>query len=334
MDHDYADDAKDAKDAKGAKGAKGAKNAKDADDAKDANDADDDDTDVEVHRLEQRHSACSEQIHHRIYLPATRTAVETNNNERSFRCQLVIFVHGWAQNVRVFRNRNNKLTNRFLNHGIDCLFLNAPMHLPPLNDAGQASPSTRTSIESNSTGSDSQGRQDAYAWFCYDAQNPTDRSLSQSGQELHYIGIETSLQLLQYEVERVSTTSTNITLLGFSQGAVLCHVVAALKERSAKNIGRDDWCHRIQRCIFVGGFPATPSNWQMEHESLRLRNLTQMRSLHVIGLQDTSVPPPLSHNLVKCFSQNVAVLEHSKGHVVPQHAEASQEMVDFIVKGR
>eukprot|EP00977_Amphora_coffeiformis_P017812 scaffold5944_cov101-Amphora_coffeaeformis.AAC.8 len=246
------------------------------------------------------------QTHQRIFISAVRSPERTSSDQRA----VVIFLHGWAQNAHVFRNRTQKLTKQFLRQGIDCLFLDAPMHLPPLkNNHHQHHPDNDDGLITNT-----KGREGARAWFYYNATDPTDRSLSQSGQDLHYVGLETSLQLLHDELEQLpASSSTNVTLLGFSQGAVLCHVVAALQEQqtttTTTTTTEHSWTRRIQNCILVGGFPATPSNWQKtgnESSSLRLDNLTRMRSLHVMGdtRHECSIPSRPKIGRLLCQQQS------------------------------
>lgn len=256
----------------------------------------------------------------RIFLPALE---ENDKQTMDGGGTMVIFLHGWAQNSLVFRNRTKALTKRFLKQGIGCLFLDAPMRLPPLG----VHASTRVSTATSATHVEAKGRQDARAWFFYNELDHSDRSLSQSGQSLHYVGLEESLRLLQSELEQIPERTTNICLLGFSQGAVLAHVVAAFKEETQ---GSSSPWDRIQSCIFVGGFSATPSNCPKKEQQIILSNNISVRSLHVVGSMDTSVPSDQSQSLAKRF-RNHKVLEHSKGHLVPQQAAACSTMIDFIL---
>lgn len=228
-------------------------------------------------------------------------------------------LHGWAQNAMVFRHKTRTLTKKLNTNGIDCLFLGGPIALPPLvvdpkqeHDGMEASPQN-TIV----------GRQDARAWFLYKPNgdsSSTNDDYWQSGRQIEYVGLEESLRFLEGELTRISTKVRYITLLGFSQGAVLCHVVASLA------VSRGWPWNRIQSCVLVGGFCATPLYWRQE----QLSDLP-MRSLHVIGSKDTRVPPKLGYRLAERF-ENAVIFGHDKGHVVPQQTTSCIAIVTFIQK--
>ena len=79
-------------------------------------------------------------------------------------------LHGWAQNEMVFRNRTKSLTKKLNEAGFEYCFLRAPVRLPPLK-VSEAAPKP--------------GRDNARAWFLYNTQDPSDRSMSQTGQTMN-----------------------------------------------------------------------------------------------------------------------------------------------------
>lgn len=233
--------------------------------------------------------------------------------EATIKKDVVIMLHGWAQNPTVFQYQTKVLTKKLNKQGIDCLFLGAPIVLPPL----ETTPHIVTA--GNSFERKKIGRQNARAWFLYNVNEDfNDRSFWKSGRRIEYIGMDRSLRFLQEELERLPDNVKNISLLGFSQGAVFAHMVASLASTQGS-----PW-NRIQKCILVGGFCASPLQWSQD----QLSHLA-MPSLHVIGLKDTSIPPELGRHLAEKF-QDAIILEHDKGHVVPQQASSCAVIINFI----
>lgn len=233
-------------------------------------------------------------------------------------------LHGWAQNAMVFRHRTRTLTKKLKANDIDCLFLDGPIVLPPLRmvDEQDGIETSTTNMHENDPNR-SMGRKDARAWFLYQPNDDSNDNHDywQSGRPMEYVGLEDSLRFLEGELIRISPNVCNISLLGFSQGAVFSHIVASL----AKSKGWP-W-NRIQSCVLVGGFCAAPLDWCGEE---LLSNLP-IRSLHVIGSKDIRVPPELGHRLAERF-ENPVIFEHDKGHIVPQQTAACVAIVTFIQK--
>lgn len=183
--------------------------------------------------------------------------------------------------------------------GIDCLLLEGPVPLPALHDERHP------------------GRHRARAWFLYESNEP----YSSFGVHIVPNTLEQSFSLLRSEVEQIPE-STRLSLVGFSQGAVLVYLLAC----SMRHDPRFSWLRqRVACCIMMGGFCARPTTWSQEG----LADLS-LPSFHMIGLNDTRVPPEISQELVKKF-RNPIVLEHDKGHVIPQSSACSAAMIDFIL---
>jgi predicted esterase len=252
--------------------------------------------------------ACTSSQHHSFFLMASvhhglvrvvSPADKNNGREKSGR---VYMFHGWAQNEIVFQKRTLSLTKKLNKAGFECVFLRAPIELPPLDDSFNT------------------GRQTARAWFLYDVKKPCDRSKSQMGQPLSYAGLEQSLELIGREFKEVQTNES-ITVLGFSQGAVLVHLIAALA--ASRNTHPE--FSRIEKAIIISGFPATPTQFPKEE----LSNIG-MPSLHIFGAKDTSVPPKLSQDLARRFSVST-ILQHEKGHVIPQQGDMCAYIIQFLL---
>jgi fermentation-respiration switch protein FrsA (DUF1100 family) len=106
-------------------------------------------------------------------------------------------------------------------------------------------------------------------------------------------------------------------LLGFSQGAALTGLLAALRD---SHPGALDF----EFAIMVGGFTST----MPQHAELFLRKLT-VPSVHVTGRADTIVPRRDSLLLADRFADPL-VLEHSGGHVIPGDRAVTAPIAAFL----
>jgi predicted esterase len=95
-------------------------------------------------------------------------------------------------------------------------------------------------------------------------------------------------------------------LFGFSQGAALTGLLAALRESPEAPDGFD-----FEFAIMVGGF----TSFLPQHAGLFPRELA-VPSVHVIGRSDGIVPRPDSLKLAERFTDPL-ILEHDGGHVIP-----------------
>ena len=93
-------------------------------------------------------------------------------------------------------------------------------------------------------------------------------------------------------------------IFGFSQGAALTGLLAALRDTESAPISFD-------LAIMVGGFTSTAP----QHAQLLVQKL-RVPSLHVMGRYDRIVPMRDLLLLADRFAQPV-VIEHGGGHVIP-----------------
>jgi hypothetical protein len=120
-------------------------------------------------------------------------------------------------------------------------------------------------------------------------------------------------------VERLSTGPRIDGLFGFSQGAALTGLLAALRESPRAPRGLD-----FGFAIMVGGF----TSFLPQHADLFPRPLT-IPSVHVIGRSDGIVPGPDSLKLADRFTDPL-VLEHSGGHVIPGERTVAEPIARFL----
>ena len=108
-------------------------------------------------------------------------------------------------------------------------------------------------------------------------------------------------------------------LFGFSQGAALTGLLAAVRESPEAPDGFD-----FGFAIMVGGF----TSFLPQHAGLFPRKLT-VPSVHVIGRSDGIVPLPDSLRLADRFTDPM-ILEHDGGHVIPGKRAIAEPIARFL----
>jgi pimeloyl-ACP methyl ester carboxylesterase len=106
-------------------------------------------------------------------------------------------------------------------------------------------------------------------------------------------------------------------VFGFSQGAALTGLLAALREREPAAVSFD-------MAVMVGGFTSDAP----QHEHL-FHTLLTVPSLHVMGRADGIVPMQDSLLLAKRFA-NAVIIEHRGGHVIPEDPAITARIADFV----
>eukprot|EP00594_Rhizosolenia_setigera_P009693 CAMPEP_0178973344 /NCGR_PEP_ID=MMETSP0789-20121207/21668_1 /TAXON_ID=3005 /ORGANISM="Rhizosolenia setigera, Strain CCMP 1694" /LENGTH=316 /DNA_ID=CAMNT_0020661195 /DNA_START=206 /DNA_END=1156 /DNA_ORIENTATION=+ len=264
----------------------------------------------------------------------------------------ILMIHGWAQNAQIMCNKTKGLTRKLTKAGYECIFIDGPTLLPESNEK---------TLES--------GRENGRGWFTFSKTNPSDTSKAQTGESVTYIGLEESMARLvdiinEHEEEEKSGDESesgcnSYALLAFSQGAVFSHLVSIIaasssSTSSSKIIELNDSTaislsplQKIKCGIFASGFPARhnvkiadhdPSEWLVggssdESDSKKndFSSCCTLPSLHVIGMNDTSVTPDKSYKLVDRFV-DAEVLTHEKGHLIPSTSAHCKSMIDFLDK--
>ena len=120
-------------------------------------------------------------------------------------------------------------------------------------------------------------------------------------------------------VERLGAGPRIDGLFGFSQGAALTGLLAALRESRQAPAGLD-----FRFALMVGGF----TSFLPQHADLFLRPLT-IPSVHVIGRSDAIVPRSDSLELADRFTDPL-VLEHGGGHIIPADRAVAEPIARFL----
>jgi len=180
-------------------------------------------------------------------------------------------------------------------------------------------------------------RENARSWFLFNPDDPADASSSQSRVPMRYYGLQESLDIVETVLkellqEHKDKTLPFVSILGFSQGSVLCHILSRLAEAAPDRFG----C--IRAAILASGFAAQhvwsdrdgddPSIVAMV-ENMSDRVPISIPSMHTIGEKDQSVKPELSEDLAKIFV-NPVVHCHEKGHMMVQRSGDCAHVIRFL----
>ena len=166
------------------------------------------------------------------------------------------------------------------------------------------------------------GRENAKAWFVYSDKDPSDASMALQEKPMEYIGLESSIALISDCLRNLETESCSI--FGFSQGATFAHILSLLASSALKkpNCKQLSPFAKIDSTILVSGFAAM-------HPMEDFDDLIRVRSLHIMGERDTSVPRTYGDKLAsQYFDPQVYV--HDKGHFIPHNKVLIDTVINFL----
>ena len=254
----------------------------------------------------------------------------------------LLVLHGWGQSAEEMAQvagrpsgRGEKLKKGSLAKslqdelGCELVFAGAPHRLP------RASTVMIDGISATLDDSPLTNKEER-AWFYYSASDPRDCLLDGSPDapgflaevDRNYTGWQQSVETL----ERIWEESGPFDgVLGFSQGAVMAHILCWLGEVGCEeSTVQDSNCFRVWRnlklAIFCSGFPS-----RLPHMRLDQCRVLKLPSLHISGTHDKNVPPEHQRALCACFAgAELYTHDHPRGHVLPQKAADRAKLVAFI----
>jgi predicted esterase len=142
-------------------------------------------------------------------------------------------------------------------------------------------------------------------------------SLSEGGFGWWHDGFRGWERTRDWAVELLGTAAPIDGIFGFSQGAALTGLLAALRDSRPPPVS-------FEFAIMVGGFTST----MPQHAQLFRRKLT-VPSVHVSGRADAIVPRRDSLRLAGRFADPL-VLEHPGGHVIPGDPAVAGPIAGFL----
>ena len=246
----------------------------------------------------------------------------------------------------MYLQRATNTTRKLQDAGYECIFLQGPHALPNNNNNTSSS---RFCVQGNYFQIQHETA-NARAWFFYDATDPSNATDSQvQDRALHFVGVDDSLHIISQELQRQQQQQQQQqenpheiqVVLGFSQGAVLGHMTAALASTPDT-----PFSNLLDAVILASGLPAqhvfAPSSPYCYNDpevdatlssgTTNHRHLCAIPSLHLIGRKDSFVDPQLSLALVDCFVGQVppTVVWHDKGHVISQTQSVCDQILAFL----
>ncbi|KAJ7291044.1 serine hydrolase FSH [Mycena rebaudengoi] len=224
----------------------------------------------------------------------------------------VLVLHGYSQNASIFSKRLGALRKQCGKH-VDFVFVDGPLVLQPADLSGSAPQGTSTAATLDALGASEASDTDIpRAWWSW----KPDRTEA--------IGLPESLVTLR----DVLKTRTFDGVLGFSQGAAMAALLAALLERPHLyppflTDGKPPH-PPFKFCISVSGFVL-----QDPLATLVFHPNYSTPTLHVIGKTDIIVVEERSKKLID-LSANARVEEHDGGHFVPSKGNWRKFLTAYI----
>lgn len=214
----------------------------------------------------------------------------------------VLMLHGHSQNASIFSKRLGAL-RKSMGKGIEMVFVDGPIVLLPVDLDGASSTASLAALgasEANMTSSDPSTT--PRAWW---KSNP-EKTIAH--------GLEDSIIILRDILQRDRYDG----VFGFSQGAAMAALLAALLERPHSYppflIDGEAPHPPFKFCVAVSGFKAPGS---LSAETFGISYSTP--TLHVIGRNDVIVIEERSKGLLD-LSRNKRLEKHDGGHFVPSKA--------------
>lgn len=224
----------------------------------------------------------------------------------------VLMLHGHSQNASIFSKRLGAL-RKSMGKGIEMVFIDGPIILLPVDFNGASSAASLAALgasEANTTSSDPSTT--PRAWW---KTNP-EKTIAH--------GLEESILLLRDILQRDRYDG----VFGFSQGAAMAALLAALLERPHLYppflVDGEAPHPPFKFCVAVSGFKA-PGSLSAEIFGTSYSTPT----LHVLGRNDVIVIEERSKGLLD-LSQNKRLEEHDGGHFVPSKANWREFMRNYL----
>jgi len=230
--------------------------------------------------------------------------------------KVVLVLHGYSQNATIFSKRLGALRKQ-CGKSVDFVFVDGPKVLQPVDlvgaTPGPGATSTATTLDALGASEAIEPNTESRAWWTW------------NNTKSNALGLPESLALLR----DVLKTRTFDGVLGFSQGAALAALLAALLERP----------HAYPPFLIDGQPPHPPFKFCVAVSGFRLSEPIadaiygtsfSTPTLHIIGRNDIIVVEERSQSLIK-ISANARVEEHDGGHFVPSKGNWRKFLAAYLL---
>jgi predicted esterase len=174
-------------------------------------------------------------------------------------------------------------------------------------------------------------RENAKAWFMYSEKDPSDASMALQETPMHYFGLDASISIIKECLCKLEKEES-CTIFGFSQGATFVHILSMLAATARK---KPDCKYlspfaKIDSAILVSGFASMHQGSVTETiQDTNSEDLIEIRSLHIIGDRDTSVPKSYGDKFAALYSEPQIYI-HDKGHFIPHNKALIDTVIEFL----
>jgi predicted esterase len=209
-------------------------------------------------------------------------------------------------------------------NGYKCIYLEAP-HLLPMT--------SMIEIEGQLVEISNGDRNNAKVWFMYSENDASDASMALQEMPMEYFGLDESISMVKDCLLKLETTES-CTIFGFSQGATFSHILSILASAARKmpeNAEISPFA-KIDSVILVSGFPSMHQDFLGDKTVATDSNdPIPLRSLHIFGEEDTSVPKSYGDKLASRYL-NPQIYVHEKGHFIPHNKTLCDTVIEFLDK--
>jgi len=175
-------------------------------------------------------------------------------------------------------------------------------------------------------------RENAKAWFVYSKTDSADASMALKETPMEYSGLDNSIDLVAECL--MKHDGKFCAILGFSQGATFCHILSILSNTAKQNNDANSKMRslfaNIRCAIMLSGFSSMHNGSLANcHDANAESNKLDVKSLHIFGERDTSVPKMYGEKLANRFA-NPELYDHGKGHVIPHNIALCDRVIKFL----
>lgn len=244
------------------------------------------------------------------YFPKLDTTM--NLPEKNTGKSLILMLHGFGQNAKIFRKSTGALRKELEKGGLfKCVYVDAPHIVPP-------------DLEHESRDEKKQDLGPQRCWFWRTYSDNGDVCLNGLDESMRYldriISANESLADISSELHEFYEKSMKIrSVFGFSQGAVITHLLLA----HIHNLNITSPFMSISHAVLASGYKLDPFLYADPV-------VPAIKSLHIYGDKDEIVKTSRSEQLTKFYSIQPKIMKHSGGHFIPQTREFRHAISSFF----
>ncbi|XP_050677833.1 esterase AGAP003155 isoform X1 [Leptidea sinapis] len=244
-----------------------------------------------------------------------------NKKHRRPKMKILVF-HGYRQNAKSYKAKIGAI-RRTLVRSSQLIFLSAPHQVAREDDDSSDEDERSSCVDSEDNtfsgkclGGPAKGfeetleHQDERSWWF----NSEDNTFSGKCLGGPAIGFEETLRLIEDTVKEHGPFDG---LMGFSQGACLVGLLAAMQQKGYLSFS-------FKFVICISGF----RSGSLVHKGFYDEGIN-LPSLHVFGNADSIVPKEMCEALINLFP-NPAIVEHAGGHFVPCSGSIRIAYLDYL----